>query len=50
MVIALGVIQMAAPLVLALILYWTTSRVVHYIGVGLLFAVMLIHYGNASIT
>jgi hypothetical protein len=49
MVIALGLIQMAAPLVLALILYWTTSRVVHYIGVVLLFAVMLIHYGNASI-
>jgi hypothetical protein len=41
--------QMFAPLVLALILVLTTSRLVHYLGVGLLFAVMVIHYGRASI-
>jgi hypothetical protein len=48
-VVALALIQMCAPLVLALLLYWTTSRLVHYIGVGLLFVVMLIHYADASI-
>jgi hypothetical protein len=48
-VFARGLIQMIAPLVLAMILYWTTSRLVHYIGIGLLFVVMLIHYGSASI-
>jgi len=42
-------IQMIAPLVLSLILWATKSRAVHYIGIGMLFAVMLFHYGGASI-
>jgi hypothetical protein len=46
---ALLIAQMSAPLVLALILLSTKSRAVHYAGIGLLFAVMLIHYGGASI-
>jgi hypothetical protein len=41
--------QMIAPLVISLILLATKSRVVHYIGIGLLFVAMLIHYGGASI-
>lgn len=48
-VIALALAQMVAPLILALILFLTKSRVVHYIGLGLLFVAMLIHYGRASI-
>jgi hypothetical protein len=48
-VVSLALTQMFAPLVLALILVLTTSRLVHYLGVGLLFAVMVIHYGRASI-
>jgi hypothetical protein len=46
---AILIAQMSAPLVLALILLSTKSRAVHYAGIGLLFAVMLIHYGGASI-
>jgi hypothetical protein len=46
---AMLIAQMSAPLVLALILLSTKSRAVHYVGIGLLFAVMLIHYGGASI-
>ena len=49
-VTALLLCQMIAPLVLALILVATKSRIVHYVGLGLLFAVMLIHYGRASIS
>jgi hypothetical protein len=43
------IIQMLAPLALALMLLVTKSRMVHYIGIGLLFVVMLIHYGGLSI-
>jgi hypothetical protein len=43
------IIQMIAPLVLALVLWATKSRAVHYVGIGLLFAVMLLHYGRMSI-
>ena len=46
---ALLIAQMSAPLVLALILLSTKSRAVHYAGIGLLFVLMLIHYGGASI-
>jgi hypothetical protein len=46
---AMLIAQMSAPLILALILLSTKSRAVHYAGIGLLFAVMLIHYGGASI-
>jgi hypothetical protein len=46
---ALLTIQMIAPLALSLMLLATKSRVIHFIGIGLLFAVMLIHYGRASI-
>jgi hypothetical protein len=42
-------IQMIAPLVLALVLLVTKSRVVHYAGIGLLFVVMFLHYGRMSI-
>jgi hypothetical protein len=48
-VVALALTQMFAPMILALFLYLTKSRVAHYIGLGLLFTVMLIHYGRASI-
>jgi hypothetical protein len=43
------IVQMIAPLVLALVLWATQSRVVHYVGIGLLFAVMFLHYGRMSI-
>jgi hypothetical protein len=48
-VVALALTQMCAPLILSVILYLTKSRAVHYIGLGLLFAVMLAHYGKMSI-
>jgi hypothetical protein len=40
---------MIAPLAIAIILATVSSRVVHYVGVTLLFAVMVIHYAPASI-
>ena len=43
------IVQMIAPLVLALALLATKSRVVHCIGIGLLFVVMFFHYGRMSI-
>jgi hypothetical protein len=43
------IVQMIAPLVLALMLLATKSRLVHYIGIGMLFVVMLFHYGRFSI-
>jgi hypothetical protein len=43
------IIQMIAPLLLALALLATKSRLLHYIGIGLLFAVMFFHYGKMSI-
>jgi hypothetical protein len=46
---ALLFIQMFAPLALSLTLLATKSRPIHFVGVGLLFVVMLIHYGGASI-
>jgi hypothetical protein len=48
-VVAFALIQMFTPLFLAFILYLTKSRLVHYIGLGLLFVVMPVHYGRASI-
>jgi hypothetical protein len=42
-------IQMFAPLALSLMLLATKSRGIHYIGIGLLFVVMLFHCGRASI-
>jgi hypothetical protein len=42
-------IQMIAPLVLSLTLLATKSRGMHFLGIGLLFVVMLIHYGRATI-
>ena len=50
LVIALAVTQMIAPLVLAIVPFCSKARVVHYIGLGLLFVVVLIHYGRASIS
>ncbi len=47
--IAIVLIQMIAPLVLSLMLLVTKSRAVHYVGIGLLFVVMLVHYGRTSI-
>jgi hypothetical protein len=46
-VLALSV--MIAPLALALALMTIKSRAMHYIGLGLLFVIMLIHYGRGSI-
>jgi hypothetical protein len=46
---ALLTVQMFAPLALSLMLLATKSRGIHFIGIGLLFVVMLIHYGRASI-
>ena len=43
------IVQMIAPLVLALVLWATQSRAVHYVGIALLFAVMFLHYGRMSI-
>jgi hypothetical protein len=43
------IVQMIAPLLLALMLLATKSRLVHYIGIGMLFVVMLFHYGRLSI-
>ena len=47
--VAFVLAQMFAPLVLAVILYLSKSRVVHYVGLGLLFIVMFVHYGRGSI-
>lgn len=41
--------QMAAPCVISLVLLLLPSRVVHYVGLALLFAVMLLHYAPAQI-
>lgn len=49
LITALLNIQMIAPLALSLMLLATKSRGIHYIGIGLLFVVMLLHYGKASI-
>jgi hypothetical protein len=46
---AVLIVQMIAPLALAIALLATKSRVVHYIGLGLLFVVMFFHYGRMSI-
>jgi hypothetical protein len=43
------IVQMIAPLALALVLWATQSRAVHYVGIALLFAVMFLHYGRMSI-
>ena len=40
---------MIAPLAVALTLAAAKSRILHYVGLGLLFAVMLLHYGAGSI-
>jgi hypothetical protein len=48
-VMAILLVQMIAPLALSLMLLATQSRAVHYAGIGLLFLVMLLHYGQASI-
>jgi hypothetical protein len=41
--------QMIAPLALALALWATPSRLAHYVIVGLLYAVLLVHYWRMSI-
>jgi hypothetical protein len=46
-VMAMLLIQMIAPLALSLMLLATKSRSVHYVGIALLFVVMLFHYGRA---
>lgn len=48
-IIVLSVSVMTAPLALALVLVAIKSRLVHYVGLGLLFVIMLIHYGRGSI-
>lgn len=42
-------LQMAAPVVISLGLLMLRSRTAHYVGLGLLFAVMLLHYAPAQI-
>jgi hypothetical protein len=42
-------IQMIAPLALSLTLLATKSRGIPFLGIGVLFVVMLIHYGRATI-
>jgi hypothetical protein len=49
LITALLNIQMFAPLALSLVLLATKSRGIHYICIGLLFVVMLLHYGRGSI-
>ena len=46
--IALHVL-MCLPLIISVVLLLAKSRLVHFIGLGLLFVVMLLHYGAASI-
>ena len=48
-IIVLSVGVMIAPLALALVLVANKSRLMHYIGLGLLFVMLLIHYGRGSI-
>jgi hypothetical protein len=48
-IIVLSLCIMIAPLTLALTLFAIKSRALHYVGVGLLFVVMLMHYGGGSI-
>jgi hypothetical protein len=40
---------MTAPVAISLVLFVVRSRVVHYIGLGLLFAVMALHYAPMQI-
>jgi hypothetical protein len=40
---------MALPTIVSAVLIFLKSRVVHYVGVGMLFALMLIHYAQAQI-
>jgi hypothetical protein len=42
-------ILMLIPLVISVVLALSKSRLVHYIGLTLLFVVMVLHYGAASI-
>jgi hypothetical protein len=46
---ALLTVLMFAPLALSLMLFATKSRGIHFVGIALLFVVMFIHYGRASI-
>jgi len=41
--------QMCAPLAISLVLLWVRSRVVEYVGFGMLFVVMALHYAAAQI-
>ena len=45
----LSLCVMIAPLALALALMAIKSRAMHYFGLGLLFVIMLVHYGRGSI-
>jgi hypothetical protein len=47
-IIALTIL-MLVPLVISIVLALSKSRLVHYIGLGMLFVVMVLHYGAASI-
>jgi hypothetical protein len=42
-------VLMVLPLIVSFVLFLARSRLVHFIGLGLLFIVMLLHYGAASI-
>lgn len=44
------VLQMAAPFLITSVLLFLTSRKVHYVGLGLLFAWMFYYYGGSSIS
>ncbi len=40
---------MAAPMLIAMAMLWIRSRAAHYLGLTLLYAIMVLHYGGASI-
>jgi hypothetical protein len=42
-------VLMCLPLTVSIVLLFSKSRSVHYVGLSLLFAVMLLHYGAFSI-
>jgi hypothetical protein len=40
---------MVLPLIISVVLMLAKSRAVHYVGLTLLFVVLVLHYGPASI-
>jgi hypothetical protein len=49
-ILLLAMVMMFAPVAISAMLVLVKSRVAHYIGLGLLLAILALHYGQASIS